>query len=163
MAFIHAKFKLKRVNFGSWHCLTKWALDNKLINQTWWSWYKFSQKLPHTLIPVIASIYCGTYAVPFFFSGPPCVMALTLILYLCWLASCSPVTVCSGHPVAEVARPRGRRLPHGSRPLADLVDVGLTRWLLVLDVDTFRLRLDPHAPGLLAHLAGLPQVVHLLT
>ena len=28
-------------NFGSWHCLTKWALENKLINETWWSWYNF--------------------------------------------------------------------------------------------------------------------------
>ena len=29
--------------------------------------------LPHTLIPVIASTYCGKYAVLGFFSGPPCI------------------------------------------------------------------------------------------
>ena len=62
---------LKRENFGSRPldiCLTKCALENKLLNQNWWSWYIFSQKkLPHTLIPVIASKYCGKCAVPFFF------------------------------------------------------------------------------------------------
>ena len=55
--------------FGSWNCLTKCALENKVLNQNWWSWYHFSQeKLPQTLIPVIASTYCGKYAVPFFLS-----------------------------------------------------------------------------------------------
>ena len=44
---------------------------NKLLNQNCWSWYHFSQKLPSTLIPVIASTYCGKYAVPFFFLGHP--------------------------------------------------------------------------------------------
>ena len=67
MGFIHAQFMLKRENFGSWHCLTKCALENQLLNQNWWSWYHFSlEKLPHTLIPVIASTYFGKYAVPFF-------------------------------------------------------------------------------------------------
>ena len=34
----------------------------------------FSQeKLPHTLIAVIASTFCGKFAIPFF-SGPPCVV-----------------------------------------------------------------------------------------
>ena len=37
-------------------------------------WYHFYQeKLLHTLIPVIASTYCGKYAVRFF-SGPLCIM-----------------------------------------------------------------------------------------
>ena len=59
---------------GPRHCLTTCALENKLLNQNCWSWYHFSQeKLPRTLIPVIASIYCGKYAVPFF-SGPPCIV-----------------------------------------------------------------------------------------
>ena len=68
MTFVHAWFKLKRDNLGSWYCLTKCALENKLPHQNWWSWYHFSQeKLPHTLISVIASTYCGKYAIPFFF------------------------------------------------------------------------------------------------
>ena len=36
--------------------------------RNWCSWYYFAlEKLPHTLIPVIASTYCGKYAVPFLF------------------------------------------------------------------------------------------------
>ena len=65
MAFIQPKFKLKRENVGPRHCLTKCALENKLLNQNCWSLYYFSQKLPHTLIPGIASTYSGKYAVPF--------------------------------------------------------------------------------------------------
>ena len=75
MALIHALFKLKRENFGPQHCLRKCALENKLLNQNYWSWYHFSQeKLPDTLIPVIASIhvYCGKYAILFLY-GPPCI------------------------------------------------------------------------------------------
>ena len=53
------------------HCLTKCALEIKLLNQNCWSWYHFSQKkLPRTLILVIASTYCGKYAVPFFMGHP---------------------------------------------------------------------------------------------
>ena len=70
-AFIHAQFKLKRVNLGSRHCLTKCALENKLLNQNWWSWYHFSQeKLPQTPIPVTASTYRGKYAIVFFLGHP---------------------------------------------------------------------------------------------
>ena len=29
--------------------------------QNCWSWYHFPQKLPHTLIPVIAATYCGKF------------------------------------------------------------------------------------------------------
>ena len=61
----------KRDTFGAWHCLTKCALENKLLNQNCWSWYHFSQKLPHTLIPVIASTYCGKYMLYHFFWGHP--------------------------------------------------------------------------------------------
>ena len=42
-------------NLGSRHCVTKCAVENKLVNQNCWSWYHFSQeKLPHTctLIPL---------------------------------------------------------------------------------------------------------------
>ena len=64
-------FTLKREDFGSWHCLTKCALENKLLNRNCWSWYHFSQeKLPHTLIPVSASTYCGKYAILFFLGHP---------------------------------------------------------------------------------------------
>ena len=63
-----------RKKFGPRHCLTKCALENKLLSQNCWSWYHFSQeKLPRTLIPIIASTYCGKYPVPFF-SGPPCIV-----------------------------------------------------------------------------------------
>ena len=52
--------------FGIRHCLTKCAIESKLLNQNCWSWYHFSQeKLPHTLILVIASTCCGKYPVPF--------------------------------------------------------------------------------------------------
>ena len=48
------------------------GLENKLLNQTLWSWYHFSQeKLPHTLIPVMASTYCWKYAILFVFMGHP--------------------------------------------------------------------------------------------
>ena len=71
MAFIRVYFRLKRDNFGTRHCLTKCALENKLLNQNCWPCYHFSQeKLPHTLILVIASTYCGKYAVPFFMGHP---------------------------------------------------------------------------------------------
>ena len=61
----------KGENFGTRHCLTKCALENKLLNQNCWSWYHFSQeKLLHTLILVIVSTYCGKYAVPFFMGHP---------------------------------------------------------------------------------------------
>ena len=61
------------------------SIEIKLLNQNFWSWYHFSQeKLPHTLIPVIASTYCERYAVPgFFFSGPPCINCV-LALILRW-------------------------------------------------------------------------------
>ena len=43
------------------------------VHQHLWSWYHFSQeKLPQTLMPVIASTYCRKYGIPFF-SGPPCI------------------------------------------------------------------------------------------
>ena len=72
MAFIHAQFKLKRENLGSWHYLTKCALENKLLNQNVRSWYHFSQeKLPHTLIPVIASTLWKVCRSVFFFLGHP--------------------------------------------------------------------------------------------
>ena len=36
------------------------------MNENCWYWYNFSQeKLPHLLIIVIASTYCGNYAIPF--------------------------------------------------------------------------------------------------
>ena len=73
MEFIHVKFKLKRENLRPRHRLTKCALENKLLIQNCWSWCHFSQeKLPHTLIPIIASSWCWKYAVPFFY-GPPCI------------------------------------------------------------------------------------------
>ena len=62
---------LKSGNFWPRHCHTKWTLENKQLNQNCWSWYHFSQeKLLHTLITVIASTYCGKYAVPFFLGHP---------------------------------------------------------------------------------------------
>ena len=65
------RVKLKRGNFGSRHCLTKCALENKLLNQNWWSWYNCShEKLPQSLIPVITSTYCRKYAIPFFLGHP---------------------------------------------------------------------------------------------
>ena len=71
MTFIRVLFRLKSEYFGTQHCLTKCGLENKPLNQNCWSWYHFSQeKLPHTLILVIASIYCGKYAVPFFMGHP---------------------------------------------------------------------------------------------
>ena len=76
MALNHVKFKLESEHFGPRHCLTKCALENILLNHTWWSWYHFSQeKLPQTMLPVIASTYCGKYAVPCF-SGTPCIYVL---------------------------------------------------------------------------------------
>ena len=61
-------------NLGARHCLTKCALENKLPNQNRWSWYHFPQeKLPHTVIPVIASTYCGKY-ISFRLIGPPCII-----------------------------------------------------------------------------------------
>ena len=115
-------------NFGSWHCLTKWALENKLINQTWCSWYNFSQeKLPHTLIPVIASIYCGTYAVPFFLfygfnldSVPVLIGLLQSSHCVLWPPSrwsCSSPRSPSAARVATPHRPGRRRLdPLAARP-----------------------------------------------
>ena len=58
--------------FGFRNCLTKCVLENKLLTQNCWSWYNFSQeKIPHPLIPVIASTYSGKYAVPGVFLGHP--------------------------------------------------------------------------------------------
>ena len=43
-------------NFGSRHCVTKCALENKPLNQKFLSWFHFSrEKLPHILTPVITS------------------------------------------------------------------------------------------------------------
>ena len=67
--------KAEKGNFVPRHCPTICALY-KLLNQNCWSWYHFSQeKLPHTLIPAIASAtaYCGKYPI-LFFSGPPCIV-----------------------------------------------------------------------------------------
>ena len=44
MAFIDVHFTLKRENLGLRHCLTKCAIENKLLNQNCWSWYNFSQE-----------------------------------------------------------------------------------------------------------------------
>ena len=77
MAFIHFLFKLKRENVGPRHCLTKCALGNKLLNQTYWSWYHLSQEelLLHwyqLLHPQNAG------SMPFrFFYGPPCICVET--------------------------------------------------------------------------------------
>ena len=57
-------------------CPRKQTTESKLVILV-----SFSQKLPHTLIPVIASTYCGMYAVTFFFWA-------TLYRWLCqaeWL------------------------------------------------------------------------------
>ena len=59
---------------------TKCALENKLLlNQNCWSWYHFSQKLPHTLI-VSDTSYCihTLWEVSCsIFSGPPCIWTKT--------------------------------------------------------------------------------------
>ena len=81
MAFIRVKFRLKREDFGTRHCLTKCALENKLLNQNCWSWYNFSQeKLPHTLILVIVSTCCGKY-MPFRFLWATLYSHLYLSIY----------------------------------------------------------------------------------
>ena len=61
-----------RENLGPRHCLTKCALENKLLNQNCWSWYQFSQKkLPHTLIPLHPhNVWSICRSV---FYGPPCI------------------------------------------------------------------------------------------
>ena len=103
MTFIHAKFNLKRENLGSRHCLTKCALENKLLSQNCLSLYHFSQeKLPHTLIQVIASTYSGKYVVPVFFSGPPCIVAVLWTLF----QSCSNRELCCGHIHWRIAASR---------------------------------------------------------
>ena len=50
-------FRFERGKLRPRHCLTKCALENKLLNsQNCWYWYNFSQeKLSHTLIPISAS------------------------------------------------------------------------------------------------------------
>ena len=45
-------------------------IENNLLNQNCLSWYNFSQKIPHPLMPVIVSTYYGTYAVPFLLGHP---------------------------------------------------------------------------------------------
>ena len=67
----------KGKKFWPQHCLTKWALENKLLNQNGWSWYFSQEMIPQTLTPIIVSTYCRKYAVPGFFSGPPCIVYLT--------------------------------------------------------------------------------------
>ena len=53
---------------GLRHCLTKCAIESKLLNQNCWSSYHFSQeKIPHPLISFIASI-TGKYVVPFYWA-----------------------------------------------------------------------------------------------
>ena len=86
MSFIQPLFKLQKdQHFGPRHCLTKCALENKLLNQNCWSWYHFSQeKLPHKLIPFIASTYCGKYPVPFFLGHP-------VYIYIPYLPSLSDI------------------------------------------------------------------------
>ena len=79
ITFFHAYFKMKREHFGPRHCLTKCALENKLLNQNCRSWYHLSQaKLPHTLIcDIVGSmpfrfmghpVYCSKPDFPFIFS-----------------------------------------------------------------------------------------------
>ena len=70
-------------NFGSRHCLTKCALENKLLNQNCGSWYHFSLRrscLIHwyeLLHPHIVG------SIPFrFFSGPPCIFWLNSVHWL---------------------------------------------------------------------------------
>ena len=88
----HILFKLKREDFGSRHCLTKCTLENKLLNQNWWSWYFSQEKLPHTLIPVIASTYCGSMPFHFFWA--------TLYISLSWFIAlaCLPRIPVFGEP-----------------------------------------------------------------
>ena len=57
-------------HFVPWHCLTKCALGNKLLHQNGWTWYHFSQKRLHALIPVIAFTYYWKYAVLFVLGHP---------------------------------------------------------------------------------------------
>ena len=59
-------------HFGSWHYLTKCALENRLLNQNWWSWYHFSQKkLPHVYTDT-RYMYCihMLWGVLFFLGNP---------------------------------------------------------------------------------------------
>ena len=57
------------------------ALENKPLNQNCWSWYHFSnEKLLHTLIPVIASTYCGKYPIPGFFCATLYSILLNMIV-----------------------------------------------------------------------------------
>ena len=61
---------LRRENVGPWHCLTKCALGNKLLNPNCWSWYHLSrEELPHTsyCIHILQKVCCSI-----FFYGPPC-------------------------------------------------------------------------------------------
>ena len=55
------------------HCLTYVPLENKLLNQNWWSWYHFSKE---KVTSYTDTSYCNPHIVgsmPFHFSGPPCI------------------------------------------------------------------------------------------
>ena len=57
--------------------------ENKLLNQNCWCWYHFSEeKIPHLLIPFIASTYYGKYAIQLFFGRPPFINAIIIIICL---------------------------------------------------------------------------------
>ena len=63
---IHSSLVLAEKGVEKKNCVTKCAIENKLPNQNCWSRYNFSQeKLPHTLIRIIASTYWGS--MPFHF------------------------------------------------------------------------------------------------
>ena len=57
----------KQENVKPRHCLAKCALENKLLNQNYLG-IIFVRKLPHTLIPVIASTYCGSMLFRFYWA-----------------------------------------------------------------------------------------------
>ena len=58
-------------NFGPRHYLTKcFTTEPKLLILVSWHNIFSEEKLPHTLILVIATTHCGKYAVPFFMGHP---------------------------------------------------------------------------------------------
>ena len=63
----HSSLVLAEIsNFMARHCLTKSALENKLLHQSCLSLYNFSKKIPHPLIPVI--VYMGSMPFRFYWA-----------------------------------------------------------------------------------------------
>ena len=95
---IHSSRDLaERRHFLPWHCLTKWARQNKLLNQNCWSWYHFSQeKIHHPLVSDIISSYYGKYAIPFLLSRPVYVLCpFTLSILVNWRNIASNWYICN--------------------------------------------------------------------